>query len=96
MNEMEIKVRNVDPVAVKKIDEMAKEKGISRQEFLKIQIETLAFFREQTTRERHLENLIDKNIEMIKKCSYFMERNAESLEKLHGSIENVVGEIEEL
>jgi hypothetical protein len=96
MNEMEIKVRNVDPVAVKKIDEMAKEKGISRQEFLKIQIETLAFFREQTTRERHLENLIDKNIEMIKKCSYFMERNAESLEKLHHSIENVVGEIEEL
>ncbi|MFP7487647.1 hypothetical protein SFC65_26200 [Priestia filamentosa] len=93
---MEIKVRNVDPVAVKKIDEMAKEKGISRQEFLKIQIETLAFFREQTTRERHLENLIDKNIEMIKKCSCFMERNAESLEKLHGSIENVVGEIEEL
>ncbi|MCF2132092.1 hypothetical protein L1I79_37590 [Strepomyces sp. STD 3.1] len=96
MNEMEIKVRNVDPVAVKKIDELAKEKGISRQEFLKIQIETLAFFREQTTRERHLENLIDKNIEMIKKCSYFMERNAESLEKLHHSIENVVGEIEEL
>ncbi len=41
---MEIKVRNVDPVVVKKIDEMAKEKGISRQEFLKIQIETLAFF----------------------------------------------------
>jgi len=38
---MEIKVRNVDPIAIKKIDEMAKEKKISRQEFLKGQIETL-------------------------------------------------------
>lgn len=62
---MEIKVRNVNPVAVKKIDEMAKEKGILRQEFLKGQLEMLAFFREQTTRERYLENLIDKNIEII-------------------------------
>jgi hypothetical protein len=50
MNVMEIKVRNVDPVAGKKIDELAKEKGISRQEFLKKQSETLTFFRKQTTR----------------------------------------------
>ncbi|MFP3888042.1 hypothetical protein U8V97_21600 [Priestia filamentosa] len=62
---MEIKVRNVDPVAVEKIDEMAKEKGILRQEFLKGQLKMLAFFREQTTRERYLENLIDENIEII-------------------------------
>ncbi|SFQ85791.1 hypothetical protein [Priestia endophytica] len=41
---MEIKVRNVDPVAVKKIDELAKEKGISRQEFLKGQFGMQAFF----------------------------------------------------
>lgn len=96
MNEMDMIIRNIDPTAVKKIDELAKEKGISRQEFLKGQLEMLAFFREQTTRERHLENLIDKNIEMIKKCSQFMEMNAESLEKLHHSIETVVGEIEEV
>ncbi|WP_419146610.1 hypothetical protein [Priestia endophytica] len=41
---MEIKVRNVDLVSVKKIDEMAKVKGISRQEFLKGQLEMLVFF----------------------------------------------------
>jgi hypothetical protein len=28
MNEREVKVRNIDPVAVKKIDEIAKGKGI--------------------------------------------------------------------
>ncbi|RPJ98033.1 hypothetical protein FH5_03717 [Priestia endophytica] len=42
------------------MDKIAKEKGISRQEFLKGQLETLAFFREQTERELHLENLINK------------------------------------
>ena len=57
---MEIKIRNVDPIAVKKIDEMAKEKKISRQEFLKGQLETLAFFREQVEREHELESLIEK------------------------------------
>ncbi|AWG44243.1 hypothetical protein BEH_24955 (plasmid) [Priestia filamentosa] len=93
---MDILLRNVDPVAVKKIDELAKEKGISRQEFLRGQIEMMAFFREQTTRELDLENLIDKNIQMMGKCVHFMEWNAKSLEKLHESIENVVGEIEEL
>ena len=30
---MDIKVRNVDPVAIKKIDELAKAKGISRNKY---------------------------------------------------------------
>ncbi|WP_394555703.1 hypothetical protein C1N61_31145 (plasmid) [Priestia aryabhattai] len=38
---MEIKVRNVCPVAVSKVDRLAKEKGLSRQAFLKEQIETM-------------------------------------------------------
>lgn len=39
---MEIKVRNVDVVAVKKIDELAKKKKLSRNEYLKLHIEKLA------------------------------------------------------
>ncbi|WP_374109852.1 hypothetical protein [Priestia aryabhattai] len=38
-------LRNIDPIAVKKIDEIAKEKKISRQEFLKGQIEHWLFFK---------------------------------------------------
>jgi hypothetical protein len=45
---MDMFLRNIDPVAVKKIDEIAKEKKISRQEFLKFQIKKLAFSYEQT------------------------------------------------
>ncbi|MGG3801193.1 hypothetical protein [Metabacillus fastidiosus] len=82
---MEIKIRNVDPVAVKKIDELAKNKGISRQEFLKGQIETLAFFREQSTRELHLQNLIEKNIFIMQQCS-------EAMEKMNDFIDLMTGE----
>ena len=39
---MDIKVRNVDPVAIKKIDELAKAKGISRNEYLKKYISQIA------------------------------------------------------
>jgi mRNA-degrading endonuclease RelE of RelBE toxin-antitoxin system len=57
---LEIKIRNVDPTAVKKMDELAKKHKLSRQELLKGQLETLAFFREQVKREHELESLIKK------------------------------------
>lgn len=93
---MDILLRDIDPVAIKKIDELAKEKGVSRQYFLKGQIETLAFFQEQTTRERHLTNLIDKNLLFMSKMYYAVEENTKTLNNLYESIEKAVGEIEEL
>ncbi|MFP7176139.1 hypothetical protein [Priestia filamentosa] len=93
---MDILLRDIDPVAIKKIDELAKEKGVSRQYFLKGQIETLAFFQEQTIRERHLTNLIDKNLLFMSKMHYAVEQNTKTLNNLYVSIEKVVGEIEEL
>ncbi|MED4319746.1 hypothetical protein P4722_31295 [Priestia megaterium] len=81
-------LRNIDPFAVKKIDEIAKEKKISRQEFLKGQIETLAVFQEQKDREAELEHLINRNIKMMEKC-------AVAIEKINGFIEDMMGEEEE-
>ncbi|MED3729557.1 hypothetical protein HPB58_09605 [Priestia filamentosa] len=63
---MEIKVRNIDLVAVKKIDEMAKEKGISQQEFLEYRLKSCLSFRKQMTRKYDLEKLINKNIQWKK------------------------------
>lgn len=79
---MEIKVRNVDPIAVKKIDEMAKRKNISRQEFLKGQLETLAFFHEQTNRELQLENMLEKVLQMMGQCSTTMENMNDIIHEL--------------
>ncbi len=86
---MEIKVRNVDPIAVKKIDEIAKRKNISRQEFLKGQLETLAFFHEQTNRELQLENMLEKVLQMMGQCST-------TIEKVNDIIHELMGEDEPL
>ncbi|MDE8676523.1 MULTISPECIES: hypothetical protein [Priestia] len=84
---MEIKVRNVDPIAVKKIDEMAKRKNISRQEFLKSQLEMLAFFHEQTNRELQLENMLEKVLQMMGQCSTTMENMNDIMHELMGGDE---------
>ncbi|MGE6832848.1 hypothetical protein ACQKGA_23965 [Priestia megaterium] len=85
---MDMFLRNIDPIAVKKIDEIAKEKKISRQEFLKGQIETLAVFQEQKDREAELEHLIGRNIKMMEKCAI-------AIEKINGFIQEMTGEDEE-
>lgn len=62
---MEIKIRNVDPIAVKKFDELAKKKSISRQEFLKSVLEKVAYEHEQSEREMRLEWIISRNIQVM-------------------------------
>ncbi|MDM5185933.1 hypothetical protein QUF99_00230 [Bacillus sp. DX4.1] len=79
---MEIRIREVDPVAVNKIDEMAKRKGISRQKFLKGQIEMIAFFQEQNKREMELQSLIEKNIYMMNKCTDEMQKMNQFIEMM--------------
>ena len=85
---MDMLLRDIDPIAVKKIDEIAKEKKISRQEFLKGQVETLAVFQEQKDREAELERLIDRNIKMMERC-------AVAIETINGFIHEMMGEEEE-
>ncbi|MEI4623515.1 hypothetical protein KFD70_25030 [Bacillus pfraonensis] len=77
---MEVRVRNMNPVAVKRIDEIAKAKGLSRDKFLKGQLETLAFYREQQNRELYLQQLLEKNI-------YAMEKCFEAVEKMNAFLE---------
>ncbi|MEW4212043.1 hypothetical protein Q0O85_26255 [Priestia megaterium] len=49
---MDIFLRNIDPVAMQKVDELAKENEMFRQQFLKEQFEVLAFFDEQVAKEK--------------------------------------------
>ncbi|MHA7740409.1 hypothetical protein [Priestia aryabhattai] len=85
---MDIFLRNIDPVAMQKVDELAKENGMSRQKFLKEQFEVLAFFDEQVAREKRLEAIIDQNIEMMKQCAI-------SIEKMNDMIYELMGDVEE-
>lgn len=71
---MEIKIRDVDPIAIKKLDEVAKKKKISRQKLLKGIIEMTAFMPEDTKREKELERLLEKNITAMENCYQVMEK----------------------
>jgi hypothetical protein len=83
---MDIFLRNIDPVAMQKVDELAKENGMSRQKFLKEQFEVLAFFDEQVAREKRLEAIIDQNIELMKQCSITIEKMNNILYELMGDV----------
>lgn len=85
---MDIFLRNIDSVAMQKVDALAKENGMSRQQFLKEQFEVLAFFDEQLEREKRLEAIIDQNIEMMKQCTI-------SIEKMNDIIYELMGDVEE-
>ncbi len=55
-------LRNIDPIAVKKFDELAKKKSISRKELLKSVIEKVAYESERNENEMRMEMIISKNI----------------------------------
>ncbi|WP_243495759.1 hypothetical protein [Priestia aryabhattai] len=56
---MNIFLGNTDPISMQKIDELAKENEVSRQQFLREQFEILAFLDEQTGGEKRLEDIIE-------------------------------------
>lgn len=66
---MDIFLRNIDPVAVKKFNEMAKKKSISRQELLKVVIEKVAYEKEQNEKDMRMEMIISKNILVIEEIT---------------------------
>ncbi|WP_374187712.1 hypothetical protein ACEPPU_29950 (plasmid) [Priestia aryabhattai] len=84
---MEIRVRNMCPVAVSKLDRLAKEKGLSRQAFLKEQIETLSIMKEVEKQEQAIDDLYDRTIEVMEKCSDAMTNMDRTFNKLLGEDE---------
>ncbi len=69
---MEVKVRGVDPVAVNKIDELAKQQGVSRNIFLVNLInDNIALNELRSFEERYRANL--------KRCLNVIQRNSKIL-----------------
>ncbi|RWS39083.1 hypothetical protein EKA14_26135 [Bacillus mycoides] len=85
---MNLKIRDIDPVAIKKFDEMAKEKGVSRQKLLKGILEMAAYLPEQTKKEMELENIIQKNIHMMSDCYSEMKKMNEFIQMMMQGDEN--------
>lgn len=72
---MEIKIRGLNPHAVKKIDELATEKSISRNEYLKNVLEELSFLEMK-------DNINDRMEKQIQINNIVMKKNSESLDEL--------------
>lgn len=63
---MEIKIRNVEPYAVQKIDELAHKQNVSRNSYLKKQLEAIALMGEIRQIEGRYESLVQSLVEIIK------------------------------
>jgi len=62
---LEIRVRDVDPMIVKQIDEKAKKLKLSRQKYLKQLLENHVMIKEINSREMEYKNTLDKNSEIL-------------------------------
>lgn len=58
---MDILLRDIDAVAVQKIDELAKKKGVSRNEYLRQILENYSVLTAQNSIINHLEKQIETN-----------------------------------
>lgn len=72
---MEIKIRGINPHAVKKIDELAKEKNLSRNEYLKNVLEELSFIEMN-------DNVNDRMEKQIQINNIVLKKNTDSIDEL--------------
>lgn len=73
---MNISIRDVDPVAIKKIDELAKKKGISRNEYLKNQIIQIAIVQDLNEMENRYSNLVDAVVDRLEQANDIIRETA--------------------
>ncbi len=66
---MELKIRNVDPSVVKKIDKLAKKSDVSRQVYLKETLESFAMIEVLTNKEKYYDKQLQANIIFLQKAS---------------------------
>lgn len=64
---MEIKIRDVDPQVARKLSEMAKRKGVSRQEYLKVAIEKIAITDSLKEHERTIKEAQGDILQVVNK-----------------------------
>ena len=79
---MDACIRNVDPVAIKKIDELAKRKGISRNEYLKKHIEQMAIIKDISETEDKYANLVETVVDRLEQANDIIQENSIMLKRV--------------
>lgn len=79
---MDVCIRKVDPVAIKKIDELAKIKGISRNEYLKKHIEQMAIIKDISETEDKYANLVETVVDRLEQANDIIQENSIMLKRV--------------
>ncbi|WP_214798657.1 MULTISPECIES: hypothetical protein [unclassified Exiguobacterium] len=79
---MDLHIRNIDPYAVKKIDELAQRSGVSRQVYLKETIESFAMIEVLTNKEKYYDKQLQANTLFLQKASKEFDELVEVLKEL--------------
>ena len=89
---MEIKIRNLDKSVVRKIDDLAKEKGMKREPYLREVLTSLSILDEQKSLEERYTTLVEQQGKIIdlntKVLNKIMEECSIDLNELYGSDED--------
>ena len=70
---MDVVIRNIEPRAIQKIEELSKEQGVSREQFLRERIMQMAQFYIEDQRVQRLEELVKSNLEVMDRCADSMQ-----------------------
>ncbi|WKA55360.1 hypothetical protein [Planococcus shixiaomingii] len=79
---MDLHIRNIDPYAVKKIDELAQRSGVSRQVYLKETLESFAMLEVITSKEKYYDKQLQANTIFLQKASREFDELVEVLKEL--------------
>lgn len=78
----EIKIRNLDPVILKKIDEMAKKKNLSREEYLRRYLTKISELEDVIQLDEKYRNLVSVLSDRMEQANEIIEVNSMLLEKV--------------
>lgn len=84
---MEVKIRGVDPVIVKKIDELAKRQHMSRNEYLKKWINGMSVVEDVARLDERYSELVNLLAERLEQANDVIATNNLILEKIAGGHE---------
>lgn len=92
---MNISLRNIDPVAIKKIDELAKKKGISRNEYLKMYIQQIAIIKDINEMDNKYSNLVDVITDRLEQANDVIHENNVMMERMIDKLSVIENKIEQ-
>ena len=79
---MEIKIRNVDPVVVTKLDELARKQHLSRNEYLKKIVSRCAVVQDVIDLDKKYADLVNVLAERLEQAADVIATNTEKMKKI--------------